>query len=150
MKDPGVCRAMNLCPFHRWGVRGPGTAGAHVSRNPGLTTGTATPSKVDGDPEGSPQEGSVSSLCPLPCLPGHRPWLEKDGPRPGTRRPVKWTQRLRGSRKVRGPGAAGQPPGWEPQASWAWMPSDPEPRGARGNRGHQVNPKLRKLIISLV
>ena len=108
MKDPGVCRAMNLCPFHRWGVRGPGTAGAHVSRNPGLTTGTATPSKVDGDPEGSPQEGSVSSLCPLPCLPGHRPWLEKD------RAQVRYEETC----EV-GTASAGEQKGQRPRGSWA-------------------------------
>ena len=33
---------------------------------------------------------------------------------------MKWEQLLQGSRKVRGPGAGGQPPGWEPSASRAW------------------------------
>lgn len=48
-------RAVNLYPFHRWGIRGPGTAEVHLGRNPGLTTCTASPpGKVDGDPEGSP------------------------------------------------------------------------------------------------
>ena len=63
---------------------------------------------------------------------------------------MKWEQLLQGSRKVRGPGAGGQPPGWEPSASRAWMHSDLELQGARGNRRHQVNSKLTKLIIFLV
>ena len=36
-------RAANLYPFHRWGIRGPGTAEVHLGRNPGLTTCTASP-----------------------------------------------------------------------------------------------------------
>ena len=152
MKDPGVCRAMDLCPFHRWGVRGPGAAGAHIDRNPGLTPGTTplAPARWTEILREAPKRGSPppSALCPV--FPGTGCVWRRTGPSSGGRRSVKWVQLLRGSRKVRGQGAAGQSPRWETPASRAWMHSDLELWGARGNRGHQVNSKLRKLIIFLV
>ena len=130
-------------PWRSWGPYRQKSR-AHPRHHP------SRPGKVDGDSERSPQEGLTSSLGPLPCLPGHRLCLEKD------RAQVRWEEVCEvgaasaGKQKGQRPGAAGQSPRWETPASRAWMHSDLELWGARGNRGHQVNSKLRKLIIFLV
>jgi len=96
------------------------------------------PSKVDGDPERCPQEGLISSLGPLPCLPGHRLWLEKDRAQVRCEEACEVGAASGGKQKGQRPGGRWAAPWVGAPASRAWMHSDLELQGARGNGRHQV------------
>lgn len=123
MKDPGVCRAVNLTHLTGGETEAQAQLRSLWEEVQGSPGALPAPGKVDGDPEGSPQEGP--NFLPGPsALPSWAPAMaagvEKDRallPGSDGRSPVKRVQLLWGSRKVRGTGACVQ----EPRASGAWM-----------------------------